>query len=79
MRKTNVLLTLILLAAIIAAGVSIFFQLRTPQDDRTPPMDQIIGEALAEEVIRALDGTGRIVLVTASEPNLPPHRPRISI
>jgi len=71
MHKRKVLIALVLLAAIIAAGVSIFFQLRTPQDHRTPPMDQIIGEALAEEVIHALSGTGRIVLVTLEKGQSP--------
>jgi hypothetical protein len=71
MQKTKVLITLILLAAIIAAVVSIFFQLRKPQDDRTPPMDQIIGEALAEEVAHALANTGQIVLVTLEKGQSP--------
>lgn len=64
MHNKKVLLALILLAAIVAAGVSIFFQLRKPQDNRTPPMDQIIGEALADEVVQALGGTGHIIPVT---------------
>lgn len=71
MHKTKVLTALILLAAIVAAGVSIFFQLRKPEDDRTPPMDQIIGEALAQEVVHALANTGKIVLVTLEKGQSP--------
>src|SRR5262245_61434467 len=70
MSKKQWLIAAISLIAILAAGLSIHFHLRQPDRGDTPPMDQIVGETLAEEVIDALGGTGRIVLVTLEKGRL---------
>ena len=70
--KKNVLIAILAVAVIAAAGVSIYFNsTRKPQDGITPAVHQAIGEALAEEVVQALNRAGNIVLITLEEGQSP--------
>lgn len=70
-RIKNSLIITAALAAITAAGLSIYRSSRKPAEQITPLIDQAIGEALAEEVIKSLRGQGKIVLISLEEGHSP--------
>ncbi|MCI0747470.1 MAG: hypothetical protein L0Y58_18860 [Verrucomicrobia subdivision 3 bacterium] len=67
----NTLVLVGLLFAILAAGVSVYFTTRKPANPLKTSIHQAIGEALAEETIKAVGQGGKIVLVTLEKGESP--------
>jgi hypothetical protein len=66
-KRKNLIIALVAVVAILAAGLSIRSYLRKPEDKITIAVHEAVGEALAEEVIKSLKGEGKIMLVTLEE------------
>jgi hypothetical protein len=65
--RKNLVIALLALILIVAAGLSISSYLRKPEDKITLAVHEAVGEGLAEEVIKSLKSDGKIVLVTLEE------------
>lgn len=59
------------IVAIVAAGVVIYRNTRPPKDEVKLSLQEAIGEALAEETIKATESKGKIVLITLEEGQSP--------
>jgi len=59
------------IVAIVAAGVVIYHNTRPPKDEVKLSLQEAIGEALAEETIKATESKGKIVLITLEEGQSP--------
>jgi hypothetical protein len=59
------------IVAIVAAGVVIYRNARPPKDEVKLSVQEAIGEALAEETIKATESKGKIVLITLEEGQSP--------
>ena len=59
------------MAVIVIAGVSIYRNSRPPKDEVKLSVQEAIGEALAEETIKATESKGKIVLITLEEGQSP--------
>jgi hypothetical protein len=70
-KKKNTVLTVISLLAILVAGASIYSYLRKPKSDFNPALHQAIGEAVAEETIKAAGNNGQIILITLEKGQSP--------
>jgi len=57
--------------AIVAAGVVIYRNTRAPKDEVKLSLQEALGEALAEETIKATAGQGQIVIITLEKGQSP--------
>ena len=71
MNAKNLLIGAGAVIAIAVAGVSIYRNSRPPKDEVKLSVQEAVGEALAEETIRATESKGKIVLITLEEGQSP--------
>jgi hypothetical protein len=67
----SLLIGIVAVAAIVAAALSIYRNNRAPKDEVKLSVQEAVGEALAEETIKATGARGQIVIVTLEEGQLP--------